>query len=222
MQHLCLLAKHWTPGKVKTRLAASIGDCEAADCFREFVGTLLSRLAAVAEARSLVYWPLEEREAFAAIAGAGWRVEPQSAGGLGERMRALFDSKITSQNDCCVLLGCDSPNVPTEYIEQAFTSLKSARLVLGPTDDGGYYLIGARGEVPPVLDDMPYSTPELWAETIERLTGFGWAEGTDYVILPPWYDVDTAADLARLRRELAESVVNDPHLAALAQRLPPF
>lgn len=222
MQHLCLLAKHWTPGKVKTRLAASIGDSEAANCFREFLRTLLSRLAAVAEARSLVYWPLDEHEAFAAIAGAGWRVEPQSAGGLGERMRAVFEAKLTSQHDCCVLLGGDSPNLPTQYVEQAFASLESARLVLGPTDDGGYYLIGARGEVPPVLDDMPYSTPELWAKTIERLAGLGWAEGTDYVVLPPWYDVDTAADLARLRRELAESEVFDPHLAALAQRLPPF
>jgi len=222
MQHLCLLAKHWTPGKVKTRLASSIGEAEAADIFREFVLTLLDRLSQVGDVRTIACSPPDKRQDFSKIVGTSWVVEPQSAGGLGERMQALFVGKITEEDDCCILLGCDSPNVPVEHVKRAFELLEKARLVLGPTNDGGYYLIGARGEVPPVLIDMPYSTPGLWAATMERLAQLGWREGTDYAVLPPWYDVDTAADLARLQGDLADIPSIDTHLEKLAERLSPF
>lgn len=219
MQHLCLFAKHWTPGEVKTRLAATIGETEAADIFREFVVTQLARLGHLGGERSLVFSPPSARDAFEQTAGENWRVQPQASGDLGDRMHSLFVEKLACDGDACVLLGCDSPNVPVEFVEQAFAALASVRLVLGPTDDGGYYLIGARGQVPPVFDKMPYSTPQLWAATMDRLACLGWREGTDYAVLPPWYDVDTASDLSRLQGELAALPSFDAHLAALAKRI---
>ena len=204
MQTLCLFAKHWTPGRVKTRLAATVGEERAAEIYVAFVTTLLGRLAPLADRRKVYFAPIDQRPAFADLVGEGWELQPQEEGGLGERMAQLFDQELATGTNATVLLGTDSPNVPLEYIEAAFAALETAKVVLGPTDDGGYYLIGARGESPPLFDDLPFSTPQLWQATLDRLAEEGWQEGTDYITLPAWYDVDTESDLQHLRCDLQQ------------------
>lgn len=206
---------------MKTRLAAVVGDHRAAELYHEFIATVIARVGKNADQKTLWFAPSECGAVFSELAGDDWQVHPQSEGDLGRRMQQMFESELSVQGCQCVLLGTDSPNLPTDYVERAFAALLSARLVLGPADDGGYYLIGACGEVPPVFDEMPFSTPRLWDATISRLAEMRWREGIDYVVLPPWYDIDTADDLARLRSDLEQPPdVDDPILRHLYEKLP--
>lgn len=211
-----LFAKHWTPGRVKTRLASKIGDRAAAAVAHAFLQTLVERLTARAESAVLGFAPAEAREAFAELAPS-WELRPQSDGDLGQRMQRHFEASLAGGVDRVLLLGADSPNVPLDVIGLALQRLEEQRLVLGPTDDGGYYLIGVRGELPPVFDDMPWSTPELWAATTGRLAERGWQSGRDWSELPPWYDVDTADDLRRLQGDLLSA--EEPTLQELDTQL---
>lgn len=204
-KRLSLFAKFWAPGKVKTRLAATLGDQQAAKIYRVFVETITTRLAKVADVRTIWFTPTDAERAFRELVDSDWQLQEQASGSLGTRMQAMFAHELSSPTKSAVLLGTDSPNVPIEVVELAFDHLKRTKLVLGPTDDGGYYLIGARGAPPPVFDRMPLSTPQLWEATLTRLNELGWREGTDYAVLPPWYDVDIEPDLQRLVADLGQS-----------------
>ncbi|WP_197526205.1 TIGR04282 family arsenosugar biosynthesis glycosyltransferase [Botrimarina colliarenosi] len=198
------MAKHWTPGKSKTRLAATIGAAKAAELSHAFLETTLQRLATLSAGRHdlvLAYSPATRREEFeelAAVRRGEWRCVPQSQGTLGERMRAFFANHPTA-----ILLGSDSPHLPAESVQSAMAWLGESgdarRFVIGPSDDGGYWLIGVRGRTPPIFDAMPWSEATLYATTLKRLEAAGWREGHDYRAVDSWYDIDTSDDLARLR-----------------------
>ena len=208
---LGLFAKHWTLGQVKTRLAAGIGATAAVRFHRHCVDILLERLKFIADTRLVCYWPPEHREEFTQLGNGHWQFRPQMPGDLGTRMGAYFEDCFKAGFQRVLLLGTDSPNVPLPHIERAFQLLEARRLVLGPTEDGGYYLVGARSKIPPIFEAMPWSTPRLWPATLRQLETIGWQRDVDYELLPPWYDIDTISDLKRLYRELlAEAIGNEP------------
>lgn len=205
MRQLGIFAKFWTPGEVKTRLAATIGHERAAELHRACLTTLLARLRELADRRVLAFSPAEQRAGFQAIAGA-WSLEVQSTGDLGERMRHHLAAAFRTGAESAVLIGSDSPTLPLAFIEEAYERLREVPVVLGPSDDGGYYLIGLSRPDPPLFDRISWSTGEVWQQTVERLTAANWS----YHQLPPWYDVDTADDLARLRAELMGPLAGTP------------
>ena len=218
-----MFAKHWTPGQVKTRLAATIGEAPAAQVARSFIETLTARLAGLADRQTLAYWPPDARQSFVDVVPANWLVQPQCEGDLGARMHHHFENSFAAGAQRVVLLGADSPNVPIAHVQRALEQLAEHRLVLGPTGDGGYYLVGvsrAEGEdsIPPIFDDMPWSSERLWSATTDRLAGSGWNEQQQWAQLPGWYDVDTMDDLNRLLTDLAQTE-GDPSLVELRQRL---
>ena len=90
MNRLGIFAKHWTPGFVKTRLAADVGDRGASHLHRQFVATLLARFADFGDDRTLAFWPPSKQEDFQLVAGDDWDVWPQPPGDLGARMQAFF------------------------------------------------------------------------------------------------------------------------------------
>jgi hypothetical protein len=111
-------------------------------------------------------------------------------------------------------LGTDSPNLPLEFVVRALVELETHKVVLGPTEDGGYYLVGAQGPVvPPIFTGIAWSTCHVWHETIRALQ----AAGASFAVLPSWYDVDNADDYQRLLDELAGS--KDPMLKKLHGQL---
>lgn len=199
MCQLGMFAKYWQPGEVKTRLAADIGDFAATRIYRTFVIALLARLRNVtAGARPvLAYAPRERQHEFAQLAD-GWKLVPQATGDLGERMRSFFQDAFAGGARRVVLLGSDSPNVPLQYVRQALRRLKDEDLVLGPTPDGGYYLIGARVAVPGIFDGVTWSSPQVWKQTVARVQNARLSFGE----LPQWYDVDDGKDLSRLMQDL--------------------
>jgi rSAM/selenodomain-associated transferase 1 len=195
---LGIFAKHWEPGKVKTRLATTIGESHAATLHALFVGSLIERFAAAAERRVVAYWPPEARDCFAGVVQQRWELLPQASGDLGQRMQAFFIAAL-GRAERVVLIGSDSPDLPADYLNQSFELLAERDVVLGPAADGGYYLLGIARRLPPIFERIQWSTRDVWKQTTDRLqaAGIRWHE------LPPWYDVDELADLAGLRKRLA-------------------
>lgn len=206
-----IFAKYWEPGKVKTRLAATLGSQSASEVYRLFVWTLVERFRRCADSRVLCFTPLEQAKAFAALAGADWIARPQVAGDLGARIRSFFDDCFREGAERVVLIGSDSPTIPSEYIESAFCLLRETDVVLGPTEDGGYYLVGASRDVAGIFRNIDWSTARVWEQTVSRLGELQ----LSYQSLPQWYDVDELTDLERLRDELLQPPNGDPALMEL-------
>jgi hypothetical protein len=212
VNQLGIFAKYWEPGQVKTRLAADLGDVVAANIYRAFVDTLLRRFVHVADRQLMAYWPPSKLEAFQPIA-ADWRLQPQADGDLGERMHSYFDNAFGDGCQRVVLLGSDSPNLPVRMAQQAFEMLDDHDLVLGPSEDGGYYLIGARGQTPEIFEGVVWSSAQVWRQTMENVQ----RAGLKCAALPSWYDVDQIEDLRRLRSDL--NVTEDASLIALRSEI---
>jgi len=197
-RELAVMAKYWQPGMVKTRLASTLGEAVAARLYRSMLETTLTRLHGRAERSTLAFSPRGRRDEFQRIAPSGWRLEPQPAGDLGLRMLHQIKMSLTTGSQRVVLLGSDSPTVPWQYVEQAFQHLTHVEVVLGPTSDGGYYLVGVADRVPDIFEGIRWSTMTVLRDTLDRLE----RRGIRFTELPPWYDVDDEADLDRLRQEL--------------------
>jgi rSAM/selenodomain-associated transferase 1 len=207
-RQLGMLAKYWARGAVKTRLAADSGTDWAARLYRCFVTTLAARLASFPARRTVAFWPPSRAAEFRRAIGPAWELEPQIEGDLGTRMQHYFHHALGTgqqQTRSAVLIGSDSPTIPTAVIEQAFTLLEQYPAVLGPTRDGGYYLVGLARLVPDMFDGIAWSTPQVWEQTTSRLN----AQGLPYSTLPMWYDVDTVDDLQRLRDQLTSDCLHE-------------
>jgi uncharacterized protein len=125
----------------------------------------------------------------------GVAVMPQAVGTLGDRMRAAMDELFASGAGAVALIGSDLPDLPPHLIDTAFAMLTRdpRRLVLGPADDGGYYLIAAT-RTPGVFTGIPWGTPGVLAATVAAAC----EAGLPVHLLDPWHDLDTAGDLRRL------------------------
>ncbi len=206
---LGMFAKFWEPGKVKTRLAASIGNEQAAAVYRQCIETLAKRFVDVANQRQLVLTPSTSRPAFEAFQENGWSLRSQSEGDLGWRMLNFFREAVAADAQRVILIGSDSPTLPRSYVEKAFERLQKVPVVLGPSEDGGYYLIGvanqrtqARVEIGTILsslfDEMTWSTETVLQQTKSRLT----SNGIPFELLPTWFDVDSISELKRMAEEV--------------------
>lgn len=201
MNTLVIMAKQPVPGMVKTRLAASLGEQAAAGLAGAFLEDLVVRLDGSADRQVLATWPDNDAAAtyFETLSAGRFQLWTQPAGSLGTRLaRVISDHMAPGSDDRVVVIGSDSPTLPTEMIPAAFKALEQADVVVAPADDGGYVLIGQRREVPGLYERISWSTSQVWQQTRDQLM----ASGTSFVELTGWYDVDTLDDLSRLDREL--------------------
>lgn len=194
---LGVFAKWPTPGSVKTRLAGATSAIWAAHVAEAFLRDALDRLTPIAARRVLAFAPRDAVDVFTELARGRFELEPQIEGDLGRRMAAFF--AVHGDAGPVVLVGTDSPTLPPEFIERAFSALMTAEVVLSPAADGGYVLIGCRGKVPPIFAGLDWGTPAVLGQTIARLADPAWR----LALLPPWYDVDTLDDWRVLRGHLA-------------------
>ena len=130
-----------------------------------------------------------------------WQLRPQADGDLGSRLGCAVEQSLQGGARSLVILGTDSPSVPVSYIRRAFEALQRCDVVLGPTEDGGYYLIGLRRILPDLFDRIEWSSCRVWQQTLNRLRSL--PGSPTYEILPRWYDIDSGDDLNRLIEELA-------------------
>ena len=179
-------------GRVKTRLAAELGAQQACDIHQAFLADLVAQFHGAGGRRFLCYAPDDEaaRAFFERLAGSHFGLWPQPEGDLGVRLQRFFDDHVQAADDLALVIGSDSPTLPAEYIDNAFSELARADCVIGPATDGGYYLIGMRGRTWPVFSGIEWGTGRVLEQTVERLR----AAGARLAVLPVWYDVDTLAD----------------------------
>jgi hypothetical protein len=130
-------------------------------------------------------------------------------------MADFFENRFNEGAESVVLVGTDSPNLPLIEVQEAYEHLKTCDVVIGPTEDGGYYLVGATRNTPPIFDDIPWSTPEVLPTTIERLN----QADISLAQLDPWYDVDEVYDLHRLIEDLRNESRAEPALQVLLNHL---
>jgi rSAM/selenodomain-associated transferase 1 len=216
---LAVFAKEPVPGQVKTRLAAETDPAWAAAVADAFLRDLVERLAAVDAERMLAYAPAGAEGYFAALAADHFSLWPQGPGDLGQRMHRLVNARLQAGAEAIVVLGSDSPTLPTSFIEEAYRQLARADVVLGPAADGGYYLVGCARRVPPVFEGIAWGTSRVLLDSVRRLAGTAWR----LAVLPPWYDVDTLDDWWALRGHLAalRAAGHDPGVPHIEQLADP-
>lgn len=137
-----------------------------------------------------------------------WTV--QIEGTLGDRMGAAFARALSSGACRVVIFGSDSPTLPRSVPPLAFHHLGESDLVVGPTDDGGYYLIGCRRFDPALFAGVEWSTPRTCAQTLANAAKLGYRTA----LLERWFDLDTWSDIERLLADARRGTPLPPHLAA--------
>jgi hypothetical protein len=195
-QCIVMFVKNPERGMVKSRLASSVGDEVALDLYRCFVRDLMVMMTRTGYPYVIFFHPPDSRKKIAHWLGDTHVLLPQRGNDLGERMKHAFLTIFSQSYRHVLLIGSDSPDLPGTLIDEAFSSLRDHGAVIGPSLDGGYYLIGFRADtfLPEVFEGMPWSTPEVFRRTIDILQEKGFL----FRILPQWMDVDTFDDLKTL------------------------
>ena len=220
MPALIVFAKVPVPGQVKTRLVPPLTREEAAGLYAAMLGDALAAYAALGVAVRLYLAP-SNAALPAELVPPGVTCHTQQGDGLGARMRRAFLETFLAGHQQAVIIGTDHPTLPVAFVETAFGALARAPgIAIGPSDDGGYYLLGMNSFYPQLFEGMTYSHADVFAHTLAR------AAQTDaaLTILPAWYDVDDAATLARLRADLAADAALAPRTRAFldGMALAPF
>lgn len=201
---LLVVAKQPVPGGTKTRLCPPLSQDQAADLYECFLRDTLDLMRQVANVQRMIgFLPEGARDYFHLLA-PDMELTCQRGTSLGERLDQLLTEALASGSGRAVVMDSDSPTLPVEYLSQAFDLLEAADVVLGPTRDGGYYLIGMKQPQPRLLRQVKMSTPHVLADTLALAETAGLAVS----LLPAWYDVDTIADLHQLDREIAGMSAN--------------
>lgn len=199
MRFLAVVAKRPAAGQTKTRLCPPLRSEQAAALYECFLCDTLALMRAVEEVeRAIVYLPEGEEAYFQALA-PDFRLLLQQGDDLGVRLDNLLRQALGNGATHAVVMDSDSPTLPAAYVADAFARLESgADVVFGPCDDGGYYLIGLSRPQPRLLREVEMSTSRVLRDSLAIAAELG----LKVELLPIWYDVDTAAELERLRGEL--------------------
>ena len=200
---LAVMAKAPRAGKVKTRLSPPLTLVETAALNICFLRDTTANLDAVAGSRGVVcYTPVGDEAAFEGLLPESFGLIPQRGDGFGERLYLAAQDILRCGFASVCLIDSDSPTVPTSAFEQAVTALAAPgdRVVLGPSQDGGYYLIGLKTAHNAPFQNISWSTASVAEETRQRCR----EASLDLVELPLWYDVDDQVTLTVLQDELLE------------------
>lgn len=181
------------PGHVKTRLAQAIGDEHAVQLYRCFVQDVLTTVQTLEQDCLIFYSPPEAQQVLQDWLGSTYQYYPQQGEDLGDRMANAFQQGFSLEYDGLLLLGSDAPDLPCSILAEAIQQLQQGNAVIGPSKDGGYYTLGF---IPAtfcegVFQKMPWSTPEVYALTLERFVQLN----CNVYSLPQWSDIDTVGDL---------------------------
>ena len=192
-----LFARDLILGQVKTRLSSLFDDETILRLYTCFVEDSLEKIRQVDNADCFVgISPSNLSGFFNGIEDSDTRLFIQQGKDLGDKMRQAFVDRFSDGYKKVVIIGSDSPSLPVSYINQALNSDKD--LMLGPSTDGGYYLIAMTGKVSEVFDDIAWGTEQVLDETLNRVK----KAGVSLELLPVWYDVDFPEDLKFLKTHL--------------------
>ncbi|MBV9230489.1 MAG: TIGR04282 family arsenosugar biosynthesis glycosyltransferase [Chloroflexi bacterium] len=211
---LVVMARYPEVGKTKTRLARTIGDTAVVELYRAFLADLAQRFAGQCCALHWAYTPAEvDYQAFTATLAPAHAQQmwsfPQQGPDLGVRLHHVFQWTYAQGFQRTIVIGSDSPQISRETVASARDALDEADVVLGPSDDGGYYLIAMRKPYD-VFSGIPMSTDVVTQMTIEAAR----RQGLTVHLLETLFDVDELPDLQRLAHLLAADSTLAPITAA--------
>ena len=193
-----LFARDPVLGHVKTRLSSSLDDETILRLYTCFVEDSLEKIRRVDNADCFVgVFPENYSGFFDGIVSSDMKIFEQQGNDLGEKMRSAFADRFKEGYEKVVIIGSDSPSLPKCYIDKAFATSKD--LVLGPSADGGYYLIAMTGKVFEVFTGVAWGTEKVLEETLKKVKD----ANISLELLPVWYDVDLPEDLKFLKTHLA-------------------
>jgi uncharacterized protein len=202
---LAVMAKAPRAGKVKTRLSPPLTAEQAMELNVCFLRDTVENISGVVGAAGLVsYTPVGDEAVFEGLLPEGFCLVAQRGDGFGERLLAAAEDILACGFGSVCLIDSDSPTVPRVAFEQAVAELARAgdRIVIGPAQDGGYYLIGMKRAHAGVFEGIAWSTAAVFVETCDRAR----VAGIEVVELPLWYDVDDAKTLDILKAELLAGI----------------
>jgi len=204
-----VFAKPPVPGRVKTRLAPALAAEQACALYRGMLEDALEAAAASGADEAFLFWADGAADAAVPAHDPGGRAadhgavavripsrvseKHQRGADLGARLADAFEALLVSPDDRAVVIGADCPSLDAATVDQAFAELARHDLVLGPTRDGGYYLIGLRRPVPALFEGIAWSTPAVLGGTLERAD----RAALETVLLAMRDDLDTFEDLQR-------------------------
>jgi rSAM/selenodomain-associated transferase 1 len=203
---VAVMAKAPRDGEVKTRLVPPLRAEEAAKLSACFLKDITANFIAAAESAAIAgfvaYSPPGSEALFRGLVHPKIGMLPPRGIGLGYGLLCATDDLLAAGYAGACLVNADSPTLPTSFLIQAVEALRAPgdRVVLGPASDGGYYLIGLKRRHQRLFEDIAWSTERVLQQTVDRAASIG----LEVALLPEWYDVDDAASLRWLCREVLE------------------
>lgn len=203
-----LFGRYPHPGKVKTRLALTLGDHRASAIYKACCENIFAELEKIDVEVQRFFFFADESDAASVQAWMprSFMCLPQRGATLGERMSNAFAHLFGLGGHKCIIIGTDVPDITSRLIRQAIESLETADLVIGPSRDGGYYLLGMRRHFPALFEDISWSSDRVLAGTLGAIQ----QQELSYVLLPELIDIDTEEDLHSWLLSAKKSSANYP------------
>lgn len=181
-QLLIVFVKNLVIGKVKTRLAKTIGDEEALNVYKKLIDITQKATQNIKADKHIYFSDNIDKNL--------WKNDLkfiQTGNNLGDKMANAFKAGFKMGYQHIILIGSDLPNMSASIINQGFSQLNKHSFVFGPATDGGYYLVGMTNFSPKIFKNKPWSQPQLLNDTLKDITS--------YFLLQPYNDIDTFEDL---------------------------
>lgn len=182
---LIIFVKNPELGKVKTRLAKSVGNESALSIYKKLLSYTQKESSKSSTDRKVYY----SSEVIKDDIWTDVSKKEQGSGDLGQKMAAAFQRELTSYKKTCII-GTDCAQLTSDLIDQAFNALDFHDFVLGPANDGGYYLLGMKNFYPELFNNINWSTSAVLKQTLDKIKSMG----ASYMLLPELIDVDTVED----------------------------
>jgi rSAM/selenodomain-associated transferase 1 len=196
---LILFTRFPEPGRTKTRLIPALGAGGAARLHKVITEKIANEAIDLQQTSAIpttIYFSGSTKEKMAHWLGSSFTYIEQAEGDIGARMAQAFSDTFASGTTSAILVGSDIPDISSDLLRQAFSALQTTEVIIGPSQDGGYYLIGfragvARQLIPLLFLDIPWSTDVVFPTTIHRIK----QSGCTYTLLPTLKDIDLPEDI---------------------------
>jgi rSAM/selenodomain-associated transferase 1 len=206
---LVIMAKAPRLGSVKTRLAKSLPLQAVNELYRCLLDDTIALAQALDGVEVAIMCPEADVEDMRRAAGGAVRVVPQIGNGLAAGLTSVFARFAGAGHSRIVAFNSDSPHLPASVLESAFHALATCDVVIGPTHDGGYYLVGATASHPGLFTGDAMGTTSAFEALLARARTLR----LSVHLTDPFYDIDEAADLGRLAAELQRTPGKAPKTA---------
>jgi len=195
---ILLFVKYPEKGRVKKRLTKELNAGFVSELYKKFVIDLVSKIEKLKVDFKICFYPTDSKKQFMKWLGEKQDYIPQKGDDLGDRMKYCFNTSFNEGFGNCILIGSDIPDLPMDFIKEAFKFLQKNDAVIGPASDGGYYLIGFKKNsfLPEIFKGITWGSESVYQNTMNIFK----KTGIKVEVLQQWYDIDTLSDLKSLHQ----------------------